>query len=128
MGKVDNQRKGKDEHDKAAFCCDLHGLEHYGLQGLCGDGHDEGHPAQNRGRILLGGQLEGLRPEENRADYHRRNYRRGRRGGGRQSLHTEPLVQVPELRHKDTGKLSHKAGQPPHGEIYRQAERRRIFD
>ena len=128
MGEEHNQREDKDEHSKAAFGGDLHGLEHYGLPWLRGDCDDEGHPAQNRGRVFLGGQLEGLRPEENRADYHRRNYRRGRCGGGRQSLHPEPLVQVPELRHKDTGKLSHKAGQPPHGEIYRQAERRRIFD
>ena len=31
-------------------------------------------PLKIGGRILVGGQLEGLRPEENRADYHRRNY------------------------------------------------------
>ena len=81
MGEEHNQREDKDEHSKAAFGGDLHGLEHYGLPWLRGDCDDEGHPAQNRGRVFLGGQLEGLRPEENRADYHRRNYRRGRRGG-----------------------------------------------
>ena len=74
----------------------------------------------------MGGQLEGLRPEADGADYHRGDSGRGRRGGGRKSVHPAPLVQVPELRHKDTGKLPHKAGQPPHGEVSWKAERRRV--
>ena len=127
-GEEHNQREDKDEHSKAAFGSGLHWLEHHGLPWLRGDGYDEGHPAQNRRRILMGGQLEGLRPEADGADYNRGDSGRGRRGGSRKGVHPEPLVQVPELRHKDTGELSHKAGQPPHGEIYRQAERRRVPD
>ena len=127
-GEERNQREDKNEHSKAAVGCDLHGLGHHGLPWLYGDGYDEGHPAQNRRRILVGGQLEGVRPEADGADYHRGDSGRGRRGGGRKGVHPEPLAQVPELRHKDTGKLPHKAWQQAHGEICREAERRRVPD
>lgn len=66
-GEGHNHGEREDEPERPAVIGDVHGLGHAGVQGLLRHRDDEGPAAQGRGRMLVGGQLAGLRPEQERA-------------------------------------------------------------